>query len=41
MVGLKNGSPENQIAAKKFLRFMYSPKAQQILKTSGYTLPKK
>lgn len=41
MVGLKNGSVENQIAAKKFLRFMLSPKAQDILKTSGYGLPKK
>lgn len=41
MVGLKNGTPENQIAAKKFLRFMYSPKAQEILKASGYGLPKK
>lgn len=41
MVGLKNGSPENQIAAKKFLRFMSSPKALEILKESGYSLPKK
>jgi molybdate transport system substrate-binding protein len=41
MVGLKNGSPENQIAAKKFLRFMSSPKAIEILKSSGYGLPKK
>lgn len=41
MVGLKNGSPENQIAAKKFLRFMSSPKALAILKASGYGLPKK
>lgn len=41
MVGLKNGSPENQIAAKKFLRFMSSPKALTILKASGYGLPKK
>lgn len=41
MVGLKNASPENQIAAKKFLRFMYSAKAQEILKASGYGLPKK
>ena len=39
MVGLKNGSPENQIAAKKFLRFMSSAKAQEILKASGYGLP--
>lgn len=41
MVGLKNGSPENQIAAKKFLRFISSPKALAILKASGYGLPKK
>ncbi|HZF70460.1 molybdate ABC transporter substrate-binding protein [Sulfuricurvum sp.] len=41
MVGLKNGSPENQIAAKKFLRFMSSTKALEILKESGYGLPKK
>jgi len=41
MVGLKNGSPENQVAAKKFLRFMSSAKAQAILKESGYALPKK
>lgn len=41
MVGLKNGSPENQIAAKKFLRYMSSPKAITILKASGYGLPKK
>lgn len=41
MVGLKNGSPENQIAAKRFLRFMSSAKAQAILKESGYALPKK
>jgi len=41
MVGLKNGSPENQIAAKKFLRYMSSPKAISILKASGYGLPKK
>lgn len=40
MVGLKNASPENQIAAKKFLRFMYSAKAKGILKASGYGLPK-
>jgi molybdate transport system substrate-binding protein len=39
MVGLKNGTPENQIAAKKFLRFMSSSKAQSILKASGYQLP--
>lgn len=41
MVGLKNGSPENQIAAKKFIRFMSSAKAQNILKANGYGLPKK
>lgn len=41
MVGLKNGTPENQIAAKKFIRFMSSPKALAILKASGYGLPKK
>ena len=39
MVGLKNGSPENQIAAKKFIRFMSSPKARDILKANGYKLP--
>ena len=41
MVGLKNGSPENQIAAKKFFRFMSSAKALEILKASGYGLPAK
>ncbi|MFZ2969202.1 MAG: molybdate ABC transporter substrate-binding protein [Sulfuricurvum sp.] len=41
MVGLKNGAPEDQIAAKKFLRFMTSPKAREILKASGYDLPTK
>lgn len=41
MVGIKNASPENQTAAKKFLRYMYSPKAQEILKASGYGIPKK
>jgi len=41
MVGLKNGTPENQIAAKKFLRYMSSPKAIAILKASGYGLPAK
>ncbi|WP_295055180.1 molybdate ABC transporter substrate-binding protein [Sulfuricurvum sp.] len=41
MVGLKNGSPENQIAAKKFIRFISSPKALAILKASGYGLPAK
>lgn len=40
MVGLKNGSPENQIAAKKFLNFMRSTKAQSILKNNGYKVPK-
>ncbi|KIM05689.1 MAG: hypothetical protein KN64_02040 [Sulfurovum sp. AS07-7] len=40
MVGLKNGSPENQIATKKFLKFIMSPKAQMILKNNGYVLPK-
>lgn len=39
MVGLKNGSPENQIAAKRFLKFMSSPKAREILKANGYKLP--
>jgi len=41
MVGLKNGSPENQIGAKKFIRFMSSAKALAILKESGYCLPAK
>lgn len=41
MVGLKNGSPENQIAAKKFLRYMSSPKAITILKANGYGIPAK
>lgn len=41
MVGLKNGTPENQIAAKKFIRFMTTPKAQTILKQNGYKLPAK
>jgi len=39
MVGLKNAATENQIAAKKFLRFMSSATAQTILKESGYKLP--
>lgn len=41
MVGLKNGSPENQIAAKKFLKFMTSAKAKAILMANGYNCPKK
>lgn len=41
MVGIKNATPENQIAAKKFLRFMSSPQASAILKANGYVLPKK
>ena len=41
MVGLKNGTPENQIAAKKFLRYMSSPKAITILKANGYGIPKR
>ncbi|MBD3798696.1 MAG: outer membrane porin, OprD family [Epsilonproteobacteria bacterium] len=41
MVGLKNGSPENQITAKKLLRFMTSAEAQTILKESRYTLSAK
>lgn len=40
MVGLKNGTPENQIAAKRFMNFMSSPKSVEILKASGYALPK-
>jgi len=40
MVGLKNGTPENQIAAKIFIKFMSSPKSVEILKASGYALPK-
>ena len=40
MVGLKNGTPENQIAANRFMKFMSSPKSVEILKASGYTLPK-
>ena len=40
MVGLKNGTPENQIAAKRFMNFMASPKSVEILKASGYALPK-
>lgn len=39
MVGLKNVPPENQIAAKKFLDFMGSSKAQTILKANGYLVP--
>ncbi len=41
MVGLKNGTPENQIAAKRFLQFMSSAKTHEILKASGYALPTK
>jgi molybdate transport system substrate-binding protein len=41
MVGLKNGTPKNQIAAKKFLQFMSSPKTLEILRASGYTTPMK
>lgn len=41
MVGLKNGTPENQIATKKFLRFMSSSKGQTILKANGYGIPAK
>ncbi len=40
MVGLKNGSPESQIAAKKFLKFMLSSKAKEILIANGYIVPK-
>lgn len=39
MVGLKSGSSEHQIAAKKFLRYMNSPKARAILKANGYYVP--
>ncbi|MDD5157824.1 molybdate ABC transporter substrate-binding protein [Sulfurimonas sp.] len=39
MVGLKNASLQNQIAAEKFLKFMGSNQAQTILKASGYSLP--
>ncbi len=39
MVGLKNSSPDNQIAAKKFLKFMTSTKAHKILKANGYQIP--
>jgi molybdate transport system substrate-binding protein len=41
MVGLKNGSPENQIAAIKFLRYMSTPKAIAVLKANGYRVPAK
>ncbi len=40
MVGLKNGTPENQIAAKRFLKFIASPTSVAILKANGYALPK-
>lgn len=39
MVGLKNGSSENQIATKKFLKFVTSPQAREMLKANGYILP--
>ncbi|MFA6188282.1 MAG: molybdate ABC transporter substrate-binding protein [Sulfuricurvum sp.] len=39
MVALKNVTPENQIAAKKFLKFMTSTKAHKILKANGYQIP--
>lgn len=39
MVGLKNSSSENQIAVKKFLKFMTSTKAHKILKANGYQIP--
>ncbi|HEX5670419.1 MAG TPA: substrate-binding domain-containing protein, partial [Sulfuricurvum sp.] len=39
MVGLKNSSSENQIAAKKFLKFMTSTKAHRILIANGYQIP--
>jgi molybdate transport system substrate-binding protein len=38
MVGLKNGSSNNQIAANQFLKFMTSIKAQKILKANGYQI---
>ena len=41
MVGLKNGTPENQVAAKRFLKFISSAKSVEILKASGYALPTK
>lgn len=39
MVGLKNRTQENQIASNKFLKFMMSTKAQNILKANGYLIP--
>ncbi len=39
MVGLKNGSPENQIAAKKFMRFLNTPEIREIFAANGYILP--
>lgn len=41
MVVLKNGTPENQIAAKKFYNFLQTPKAHEIFKRFGYIVPKK
>jgi molybdate transport system substrate-binding protein len=41
MVVLKNGTPENQIAAKKFYNFLQTPKAHEIFKRFGYVLPTK
>lgn len=40
MVILKNTSPENQTAAKRFFDFMSAPIAQSILKRNGYLLPR-
>lgn len=39
MVGLKSGPSEHQIPVKKFIAFMFSPAAQEILKANGYTVP--
>lgn len=38
MIVLKNGSPENQIAAKKFYNFLQTPKAHEIFKRFGYII---